>query len=145
MFIYHIMHIMIKRLFSTINSYSITITNAAWNKMDDIVKKKEDSTFLFSASSGGCNGYNYDLHLIDKEKYEKIIMMYSGKFKPTIMKKKNTKIVVEPVSEILLSGTTIDYVSEDYENGVFENKFVFTPDKKLASSCGCGISFTPKD
>jgi Fe-S cluster assembly iron-binding protein IscA len=71
--------------------------------------------------------------------------MYSGKFKPTIMKKKNTKIVVDPVSEILLSGTTVDYVSEDYENGVFENKFVFTPDKKLASSCGCGISFTPKD
>ena len=34
---------MIKRLFSTINSYSITITNAAWNKMDDIVKKSEMS------------------------------------------------------------------------------------------------------
>ena len=78
MFIYHIM---IKRLFSTAKSYSITITNAAWNKMDDIVKKKEDSRFLFSASSGGCNGYNYGLHLIDKEKYEKIIMMYGDKFK----------------------------------------------------------------
>ena len=45
---------------------------------------------------------------------------------------------------MFLLGTTINYISEDYEKGIFENKFVFTPDKKIASSCGCGISFTPK-
>ena len=43
-----------------------------------------------------------------------------------------------------LFGTTIDHISEDYKKGLFENKFVFLPDKNLASSCGCGISFTPK-
>ncbi len=48
------------------------------------------------------------------------------------------------MGEFLLLGTTIDYIHEDYLNGVFENKFVFIPDKTLASSCGCGISFTPK-
>ena len=49
------------------------------------------------------------------------------------------------MSEMALLGTTIDYISEDYNQGVFENKFIFTPDKDYASSCGCGISFTPKN
>ena len=25
-----------------------------------------------------------------------------------------------------------------------ENKFIFTPDKNLATSCGCGVSFSPR-
>ena len=71
--------------------------------------------------------------------------LYNDKFKLTIMGKNNTELVIDPVSEILLSGTTVDYMTEDYKNGIFESKFIFTPDKDLASSCGCGISFTPKD
>ena len=53
-------------------------------------------------------------------------------------------IVIDPMAEMLIIGTTIDYVSEDYVKGVFENKFVFTPDKNLATSCGCGVSFALK-
>ena len=45
---------------------------------------------------------------------------------------------------MFLLGTTIDYMYEDYNYGIFESKFIFLPNKKLASSCGCGISFTPK-
>ena len=44
-----------------------------------------------------------------------------------------------------LLGTTIDYISEDYSKGQYESKFVFNVDKKFASSCGCGISFSPKN
>ena len=40
---------------------------------------------------------------------------------------------------------TIDYIFEDYDKGIFENKFIFETDKNVASSCGCGISFTPKN
>ena len=57
---------------------------------------------------------------------------------------KNVNVLIDPMSEIFLIGTTIDYVKEDYSKGIFENKFVFVPDQTLASTCGCGISFTPK-
>ena len=43
-----------------------------------------------------------------------------------------------------LLGTTIDYVREDYSENIFESKFVYIPDKNMATSCGCGVSFTPK-
>ena len=46
---------------------------------------------------------------------------------------------------MFLLGTTIDYIYEDYDKGVFENKFIFLPDEKLATSCGCGISFNPRN
>ena len=50
-----------------------------------------------------------------------------------------------PISEMYLLGTEIDYIEENYSRGVFENKFVFRPDKDMASTCGCGISFHPKN
>ena len=55
---------MINRTFSTIR-HSINVTNVAWNKMIQISEKQNKFHFLFSATSGGCNGYNYKLKLID--------------------------------------------------------------------------------
>ena len=42
-----------------------------------------------------------------------------------------------------LLGTTIDYVSENYNFGEFESKFKFEINKESMTSCGCGISFSP--
>ena len=55
------------------------------------------------------------------------------------------KLYIDPMSEMFLLGTTIDYITEDYSKGQFESKFLFKVDPKMASSCGCGISFSPKD
>ena len=134
---------MIKRVFSTINKPSIIVTNNAWNKIEEI-SKTQKGTFFFSATSGGCNGFNYKLNLLNRDEYKKIYNTDCYKIKPTIIIQNDTKILVDPKSEMLLLGTTIDYIKEDYSKGEFENKFVFIPDKTLASSCGCGISFTPK-
>ena len=30
------------------------------------------------------------------------------------------------------------------KKNIFESKFIFDVDKELLSTCGCGISFTPK-
>lgn len=51
---------------------------------------------------------------------------------------------MDPIVEIFLIETTIDYISQDYDKNIFENKFIFIPDKDFATSCGCGISFFPK-
>ena len=143
-----------KKLFSTITKSiksPINITSNAWDKMRKIIKSEECNesngykSFLFSANSGGCNGFNYDLKLIKEKEYNEI--MNSNKIKPTIIQCiafDSTKLIIDPVAEMLLLGTTIDYVSEDFSKGIFENKFTFTPDKKLATSCGCGVSFNPR-
>ena len=100
--------------------------------------------FIFSATSGGCNGFNYNLKLLDEPTYQNLALA-QGVIPLTILKNNTTRVVIDPVSEMVLLGTTIDYVREDYAEGRFENKFVFIPDRDLATSCGCGVSFTPRD
>lgn len=133
---------MIKNSFSTLLKNSpLIITPSAWNKFKYILDK--DSTkhsFLFSANGGGCNGFNYNIETIKEDKYLKLM---SDKLKPVVMEENNTKLIIEPLSEMLLLGTTIDYIKEDYSKNIFESKFTFTPQKNKATTCGCGISFSP--
>ena len=123
-----------KRFLSVMKKSPISVTNNAWDKMSAILKKTQNRIFLFSADSGGCNGFNYKLETIEKNNFNK----------PSIVENKGVKIVIDPFTEMHLLGTEIDYINEDYSKGVFENKFVFTPDRKYAYSCGCGKSFTIK-
>ncbi len=119
----------------------INVTQNAWKKMNTIVKKSNNSYgFLFGANSGGCNGLNFKLELLKEDEYNII-----KKLKPNILENDGIKLYIDPKTEMFLIGTTIDYINEDYNKGVFENKFIYNVDKKLASSCGCGVSFTPKN
>ena len=118
---------------------SIKITSHAVKKMIEIVQKKNAFGFLFSANGGGCHGFHYHLRLIDQSD-----SILQKKVKPPLISSGDPKVFVDPMSEMLLLGTTIDYVFEDYDKGVFENKFIFIPDSELSTSCGCGKSFTPK-
>ena len=119
----------------------IQITKSAWNKMGSIMKKSNNqSGFLFGVTSGGCNGFNFELRLIHEKELEKL-----KKSKPTIMENIDAKLYIEPLSEMYLIGTTIDFINEDYSKGIFESKFTYNIDKKLASSCGCGVSFMPRN
>ena len=120
----------------------IHITSRAWSKMGDIINSQSSSAFLFSAESGGCNGLNYKLKLINNQDIEKIKL---EKTKFTKLHNNDVQFYIDPLSEMFLIGTKIDWVEQDYPNGVFENKFIFKPDTSIARTCGCGISFTPID
>jgi len=119
----------------------INVTANAWKKMGSIIQKSNNKNgFIFGANSGGCNGFNFDLRLIESEEKQEIMKM-----KPSILKNDDVNLYIEPLSEMHLIGTTIDYINEDFSKGIFENKFVYKIDKKLASSCGCGVSFMPRN
>ena len=120
---------------------SISVTQNAWKKMAEIIlKSKHNLGFIYSASSGGCNGFNFELNLIQQKEYENIKQQRFY----TVLTNKDTKLYIDPVSEMILHGTTVDYISENYKEGIFESKFNFKINKELMTSCGCGISFTPK-
>ena len=119
----------------------INVTANAWKKMGSIIQKSNNKNgFIFGANSGGCNGFNFDLRLIETEEQQEIMKM-----KPSILKNDDVNLYIEPLSEMHLIGTTIDYINEDFSKGIFENKFVYKIDKNLASSCGCGVSFMPRN
>jgi len=120
---------------------SIHVTKNAWNKMSHIINlSKNKYGFIYSASSGGCNGFNFELNLLEKELHKEII---KKKFY-TVLKEDTTKLYIDPISEMYLLGTTVDYIHEDYKNNIYESKFQFKINKDNMTSCGCGISFSPK-
>ena len=120
---------------------SISVTTRAWSKMRRILKlSNNEYGFLYSAASGGCNGFSFKLGLLDEVTHSKISLTKHLH----VLQDSTTNLYVDPLSEMYLLGTTIDYVSEDYEKGQLENKFIFEVDKDLMSSCGCGTSFSPK-
>jgi len=58
--------------------------------------------------------------------------------KSIILVNDNISVMIEPRSEILLAGTTVDY-----EKGQYDEKFVFNnADGSKKSKCGCGKSFS---
>lgn len=121
----------------------IHINQNAWIKMNKIFKKTDykNMGFLFSAHSGGCNGFSYNLTLLTRKEY---MELYTNNKFLNYVKKDDLKVYVEPLSEMYLLGTTIDYINEDYSKNIYESKFTFTPEKNRASTCGCGVSFSPK-
>ena len=101
----------------------IVVTENAWMKIRDVLgNRKEYVAFLFSAEGGGCNGFNYSLGAIKKDEVDEII-----KEKPPIVKNEDIELIIDPPSELLLLGTTIDYVKEDYSKKIYEIKFLFKP------------------
>jgi iron-sulfur cluster assembly accessory protein len=118
----------------------ISVTNSAWTKLKDIIDKNSSiSGLLFSVTSGGCNGFNYNIEPILSTELPEIVNK-----KPTVITHHNTNIYIDPLSEMYLIGTEIDYKEADYSNNIYDSKFVFNVDNTYASQCGCGVSFMPK-
>ena len=126
----------IKRFLSSASKPLIHITDRAWTQISCILMKTQSPAFLFSANGGGCNGFNYDFQIVSDNQYQSWM---NNKIIPNTLKLESSTIIIDPMSELLLLGTTIDFVSN-----IYENKFTFTPDKNLATSCGCGVSFSPR-
>ena len=122
--------------------YPIVITKSAWQKMIQVLQDTNRYAFLFSAKGGGCNGFNY--HLQAQHEHEITEMISKSKIMPTTYTQKDYSLFVDPMCEMILLGTTIDYINEDMDKHIYESKFTFTPRKELASSCGCGVSFAPR-
>ena len=131
------------RRFSQSARTSITITHAAWNKIRSISESSNNRLFLFAATSGGCSGFSYEFKNIDHATVNE--MVKKSKIPITSLEHNNIKVYIDPLSEMYLLGTNIDYIPEDYSKGIYESKFSFNPNKDLAGTCGCGISFYMKE
>ncbi len=127
---------MLIRFFSNSSKSIINVSENAWTQINSILTKTQSPAFLLSAQGGGCNGFSYDFQIVNNLEYQNWM---NQKIKPNLVQYQDSLVIVDPMSELLLMGTSIDYVSN-----LYENKFTFSPDKNLATSCGCGVSFSPR-
>jgi iron-sulfur cluster assembly accessory protein len=136
------MYNLLRTLTTSIKS-PIIVTDSAWNKMKTIYNVSNNKSFLFAASAGGCSGLNYEFKNVDCSVIDTLAK--GSALRISMVNKDGLNVYIDPLSEMYLLDTSIDYISENYDKGVYESKFVFTPNSNLAGTCGCGVSFYMKD
>jgi len=102
----------------------ITLTKPAADRIADQIAKNDAIALRFAARESGCSGYSYVMD------FAKAIEADDAVFEHF-----DVKVVVDPKSLDILSGTQIDYVAEG-----LNQTFKFS-NPKSTDECGCGESF----
>ncbi len=102
------------------------ITEIAAKKLIETMKSSSVQYLRFGATSGGCNGLQYELTPIQKPEDEGAIVHVD----------KHHAVQLCSKTEIFIFNTRIDY-SED----IMGNRFVFS--NPNTNTCGCGATFSP--
>ncbi|MEM1943265.1 MAG: iron-sulfur cluster insertion protein ErpA [Candidatus Caldarchaeum sp.] len=114
---------------SKLETYSLKITERAARKIAQLIaEEKNDKLALrIYITGGGCSGYRYGMAL-DENVYDddRVVEAYG------------VRVVVDSFSAPFLEGSEIDYVEDVMGSGFSINN------PNVASTCGCGHSFSMK-
>lgn len=103
----------------------ITITEFASKKIKELIGEDSEAIGLrVAVKGGGCSGYSYMMVLEPKVAEDDTVVEMNG-----------VKVIVDPQSMPLISGSVVDY-SDSLQGAGFQIK---NPAAK--TTCGCGSSF----
>lgn len=104
---------------------TLTLTPAAAKRVSWIAEKQSKPAILrLSVEGGGCSGFQYKFDLAEAAEEDDSISETAG-----------VKLVVDPVSLDLVSGSVVDFV-ESLGGAAFK-----VENPQAAAGCGCGSSF----
>jgi iron-sulfur cluster assembly protein len=109
----------------------ITLTPRALTELKDLMasQEKTDSALRVWVAGGGCSGLSYGMALDDADPEKE----------DQIFEQEGVRIVVDPLSLNYMSGSSVDYVDDQFGGGFkIENP-------NATSSCGCGSSFSTEE
>ncbi len=108
----------------------LTITDMAAKKIKSLMGEESDAQagvqgLRVYVKGGGCSGYQYGMLLEEKISEDDTVVEMNG-----------VKVIVDPQSMPLISGSVVDY-SDSLQGAGFQIK---NPQAK--TTCGCGSSFS---
>lgn len=103
----------------------ITITEFASKKIKELIGEDSEAIGLrVAVKGGGCSGYSYMMVLEPKVTEDDTVIEMNG-----------VKVIVDPQSMPLISGSVVDY-SDSLQGAGFQIK-----NPQAVKTCGCGSSF----
>lgn len=102
----------------------ITVTPSAGERIAQQLQKHNAQALRFGVKESGCSGYSYVMDFA-----------FAVDESDTLIEQHGARLVVDPESLKILSGTEIDFVSEGL-NQTFKFR-----NPKATDECGCGESF----
>jgi iron-sulfur cluster assembly accessory protein len=111
---------------ASMSETAVTVSDRAARRIAQIVAGEPATPLLrVSVEGGGCSGFQYKFDLVADSAADDLVIEKGG-----------ARVLVDPVSLGLLSGSEIDYV-DDLLGASFR---VSNPN--ATASCGCGTSFS---
>jgi len=105
---------------------AITVTDAVYSRLGEILRHKEPGTMLrVAVSGGGCSGFQYTFELEREQEPDDMVLEQDG-----------IRVVIDSVSQPFLKGATIDFRDE-----LIGARFAID-NPNTRSTCGCGTSFS---
>jgi len=101
----------------------INLTDKAIKKITELTVKSEKFALRLDLKKGGCAGMEYFMEYVDKVDKNEEVIDFNG-----------AKVIIAPLAQMYLFGTTIDY-----EDGILESGFKFR-NPNVTEACGCGES-----
>ena len=101
----------------------IKLTENAIKKIKELTINSKKFALRIDLKKGGCAGMEYFMEYVDKVEINEEVIDYNG-----------AKIIIAPIAQMYLFGTTIDY-----EESLLESGFKFK-NPNVTESCGCGES-----
>lgn len=122
------------RLIQGITNLRIAITQRASDKLNAIAADEpnpKDCALSISVQSGGCHGFQYDLHLDSIKK-----CMDDNEDLLVFERETGGKLMIDELSLEILQDSKLDYTKE-----LIGSQFKIVDSPYTSSSCGCGGSF----
>jgi len=101
----------------------ISLTNKAADKVKELILSQKKYALRLDLKKGGCAGMEYSMQYVDAAAENEEVVEFDG-----------ARIIVAPLAQMYLFGTTIDY-----EDGLLESGFKFS-NPNVSEACGCGES-----
>ena len=101
----------------------ISLTNKAANKVKELIISQKKYALRLDLKKGGCAGMEYSMQYVDAAAENEEVVEFDG-----------ARIIIAPLAQMYLFGTTIDY-----EDGLLESGFKFN-NPNVSEACGCGES-----
>lgn len=112
----------------------IAITDRACSKLQSIKQENpKDTALQIQVESGGCHGFQYNLHLINLDQYLKDHSDSSDVF---VFERVGANIVLDDSSLTILQELKLDYTKE-----LIGSQFKIVDSPYTSTACGCGASF----
>ena len=101
----------------------ISLTNKAADKVKELIISQKKYALRLDLKKAGCAGMEYSMQYVDAAAENEEVVEFDG-----------ARIIVAPLAQMYLFGTTIDY-----EDGLLESGFKFN-NPNVSEACGCGES-----
>ncbi|KAG5422366.1 ISA2 [Candida metapsilosis] len=112
----------------------IAISERACAKLQSIkLENPKDTALQIQVESGGCHGFQYNLHLINLQEYLTTNKDSSDVF---VFERDGASIVLDDSSLTILQESRLDYTKE-----LIGSQFKIVDSPYTSTACGCGASF----